>query len=119
MTWIEVAETVQKFWLQFVLGALAGAATAAIARMRKLLHWRKAVNASIVAILHDRLFAECIRLLDAGIATEDEIENLEIMFQSYAELGGNGTIKRLMERVRKYVKFVESAPREGKEGTYD
>ena len=119
MTWAEVTETVQKFWLEFALGLLAGVVTAVAVRMRKLLHWRKAVNASIVAILHDRLFAECIRMLDAGIATEDEVENLELMFQSYSELGGNGTIQRLMERVRKYVKLVESVLREGKEDTYD
>ena len=106
MSWSELTETVQKYWVQFGMGALAGVLGTAWARMKKLLRWRRSVNAAIVSILHDRLLAECLRVLEAGECTAEEWENLQLMYRSYAELGGNGTIKTLMERVQQYVKIV-------------
>ena len=112
MSWGEILETIHKYWLQFLLGLSAGALGTALARLKKSLRWRKSVNDAILAVLHDRLFAECQRVLsrDPCVVTEEELENLELMFKSYEELGGNGTIKKLMERIRQYAKIVPSVP---------
>ena len=107
MTWAELIETVQKYWLQFGLGLAAGFLGTTWGRMKKLFCWRKSINAAMVSILHDRLLSESLRVLDAGECTAEEWENLQLMYKSYAELGGNGTIKTLMGRVGQYVKIVE------------
>lgn len=54
----------------------------------------------IMWIQHDRLLYICKTHLIAKEITADELENLEGLYKSYHELGGNGTIKKLFERVQ-------------------
>lgn len=111
--WSELTETVQKYWVQFGMGALAGALGAAWARMKRGLRRRRSVEAAIVSILHDRLLSGCLRALDSGACTAETWENLQLLFGSYTQLGGNGTIKTLMERVGQHVKIVDPLHSQG------
>lgn len=42
-----------------------------------------------------------------GEITADEMDNLTLLYDPYVALGGNGTIKKLMERVGIYVKIID------------
>ena len=53
------------------------------------------------ALLHDRLTEACLLCISRSYVTPDELDNIEYMFAPYEELGGNGTVKKLVKDVRK------------------
>lgn len=59
----------------------------------------KSHDAALIAILHDKLYTKCNEYITRGYATVDEINNLRYLYDSYHDLGGNGTGTKLYERV--------------------
>lgn len=55
----------------------------------------------LLAILHDRLYQECNRLIAQDWCAVEDMRNLEYMYKSYHSLGGNGTGTELYERCKK------------------
>ena len=54
----------------------------------------------ILGLGHDRLLFLCMKYIDRGQITHNELENLhEYLYQPYVALGGNGTITQLMKNV--------------------
>lgn len=60
----------------------------------------KSMKKGMMWIQHDRLLELCKMYLRAKEITVDELENLTGLYESYKELGGNGTIKKLYEKVQ-------------------
>lgn len=95
--------------------ALLSAAGAALAwlgrhitcRLRRREKWHGTVQASLLAVLHDRLLFLCMHYLEEERISADEMDNLTLLYDQYVALGGNGTIKKLMERVGIYVKIID------------
>lgn len=56
----------------------------------------------LVGLAHDRILCLGMKYIDRGWITRDEYENLyEYLYQPYAEMGGNGSAKRVMQEVDK------------------
>lgn len=56
----------------------------------------------LVGLAHDRIIHLGMVYIDRGYITQDEYENLQVyLYEPYAEMGGNGSAKRVMEEVRK------------------
>lgn len=56
----------------------------------------------LVGLAHDRIIHLGMVYIDRGYITQDEYENLQMyLYEPYAEMGGNGSAKRVMEEVRK------------------
>lgn len=56
----------------------------------------------LVGLAHDRIIHLSMVYIDRGYITQDEYENLQVyLYEPYAEMGGNGSAKRVMEEVRK------------------
>lgn len=56
----------------------------------------------LVGLAHDRIIHLGMVFIDRGYITQDEYENLQVyLYEPYAEMGGNGSAKRVMEEVRK------------------
>lgn len=56
----------------------------------------------LVGIAHDRIVYLGMKYVGRGYITRDEYENLnDYLFEPYAECGGNGSAKRVMEEVEK------------------
>lgn len=53
----------------------------------------------LLGLGHDRLLYLCLKYLQRGSITGDELENLEYLFVPYEELKGNGTVSKLMIRI--------------------
>ena len=51
----------------------------------------------ILALLHDRLYQECIALIRRGWASVEDKKNVEHLARPYFDLGGNGTGKEIFE----------------------
>ncbi len=58
-------------------------------------------NKLLIGIAHDRLMYLTNRYLDNGWISADEYENLMYIYQPYIQSGGNGAVKRNMEKVEK------------------
>ena len=70
-------------------------------RLRKLRAKDRALESGMCALLHDRLVQGCLFYLCKGTCSVPERENLQIMYDQYSALGGNGTVTALMARVDK------------------
>lgn len=56
----------------------------------------------ILGLGHDRLLTLMTKYIERGWVSSDEYEDLiKYLYTPYTEMGGNGTIKRLMEEVQK------------------
>ena len=55
----------------------------------------------LIGLAHDRIIYLGTSYIERGYITPDEYENLnDYLYQPYAENGGNGSAKRVMEQVR-------------------
>lgn len=56
----------------------------------------------LVGLGHDRIMYLGMKYIERGYITHDEYENLyEYLYKPYAEIGGNGSAKRIMSEVDK------------------
>lgn len=56
-------------------------------------------EAALVAMLHDKLFSKCTEYLDRGWCSVEEMDNLSYLYDSYHNMGGNGTGSAIYNRV--------------------
>lgn len=55
----------------------------------------------LIGLAHDRIIYLGTKYITRGYITPDEYENInDYLYQPYAENGGNGSAKRVMEQVR-------------------
>lgn len=66
----------------------------------------------LIGLGHDRIVYLGMKYLERGDwITQDEYENLyEYLYKPYAQLGGNGSAKRIMEDVNKRLRIVKHRP---------
>ncbi len=55
----------------------------------------------LVGLAHDRLIYLTKKYLEEGWIDSEDYENLTYMYEPYIQCGGNGTVKRNMEKVEK------------------
>lgn len=60
------------------------------------------------ALLHDRLYQGCRYFLKLGTINAAELSNMGRLYESYHQLGGNGTGTELYERVKRLPLSVET-----------
>ncbi len=58
-----------------------------------------ATQAGVKALLKDRLISAIHKAKKQGFVYIHELENINSMFKEYSDLGGNGTIKHMMNEV--------------------
>ena len=93
-----------RYWVQWLFGLICAALLAGYRRLAKRVkeqeEERKAIKAGLLAILHDRQYAECSRYIAQGSIDTDGLRNLEYLYRSYHALGGNGTGTELYNRAK-------------------
>lgn len=52
-----------------------------------------------LALLHDKIYQQCIYFLEQGWISVDDLENLEYIWKGYRALGGNGTGEALYSKI--------------------
>ena len=98
--WLEFAFTLIVTFLSFLIKRL-------YSKLKQELTTQKLLKEGMIAILHDRLYQICTKFIEKGEITVDELENLEYLYKSYNNLGGNGTGTALFNRC-KDLKIVNS-----------
>ena len=68
----------------------------------------------ILGLGHDRIVYLCMHYIDRGWISNDEFEDLnKYLYTPYKDMGGNGTVKKLMEEVGKlpvhHITYIQQA----------
>ena len=94
-----------KYWVNFAFGIVAAGL---IAGYKKLMDKQKeaeveqkAIANGVKALLRDRIIQSCNHYSEKGYFPLYARENIEDLFKEYAALGGNGTVKDLVEETKK------------------
>lgn len=99
-----MGEWIAKYWLQALFGLATSILGAAYASLKKKYKEQKkeskAVKDGVVAMLHDRIIQSGMYFINKGEINITEFHNIEMMYQAYHNLGGNGTGTEIYERVK-------------------
>ena len=100
----EVIATVGKWWLTWLLGLIGSGILAGfrvLYKRQKAAEVRQAaLENGVQAILRDRILTSYYHYHEKGKITLHGLENVEAMYASYHDLGGNGTMTHLVEVLR-------------------
>ena len=91
----EILDTIMKAIITTFAGAFAGAV---IVWIKATVKKEKVYDQALKALAHDSFHRQCRQLLGQETITEDELENLNYLYESYKALGLNGTGKELYKR---------------------
>lgn len=97
-----------QYWLQTLFGFILMLVSHGYAKLRRMLISKQkeqdALKAGMIAVLHDRLFEACSKYLALGYIpvdeAEDAMDNMEMVYKAYHDLGGNGTGTALYEKFK-------------------
>lgn len=93
---------IKQYWLEALFTGVVGSLSFLIRRLytkfQQEITTQKLLKEGVIAILHDRLYQVCTEYIERGEITVDELENLKYLYESYHNLGGNGTGTVLYER---------------------
>ena len=97
-----IMQYISVHWVSWVLGIISVLLSGAYHKLSKQLKADRArtnaINAGVLALLHDRLYQACTFYLKRKYCTLEGRDNLEYMFRPYKALGGNGTGEDLYNR---------------------
>lgn len=95
---------IRQYWLEVFFTAILGAVSCATKKLyckvKFELEKQEVLKEGMLAILHDRIYQLCTIYIERTSITVDELENLEYLYKSYHNLGGNGTGTALYERCK-------------------
>lgn len=111
-------------WIQFVSAIICAvlASSGLWNLIQKKTDKKDARAKMLVGLAHDRIIWLGMQYIDRGSITQDEYENLhDYLYLPYAEMGGNGSAKRVMAEVEKLPikKYSDRPKKERSEKTDD
>ena len=94
---------IEKYWLEWTCG-IAGAATLGffsrlIMKFKKMQSRQAATELGVQALLRAEIIHIYNKYMDKGLMPIYERENIAELFKQYTNLGGNGVIKELIEKL--------------------
>ena len=104
---MELSEIIVKYWLEWLLMGVSGGLAFA------LKSWYKRLNATekgVQALLRNEIIKTYNHCMTQGYVPIHERDNLDKLFIEYKNLGGNGTIKHLMEELDDLPVLNKKAP---------
>ena len=97
-----ITQYISVHWVSWVFGIISVLLSRAYHKLSKQLKAERArtnaINAGVLALLHDRLYQACSFYLKRKYCTLEDRDNREYMFRPYKALGGNGTGENLYNR---------------------
>lgn len=98
-----MGEFIIKYWLQWGFGLIVaglGAGYKILAkRIQKQMHNQKALHDGTQALLRNEIIKEYDKYIDRGYIPIYALENVSAMYVAYHDLGGNGTITKIVEEL--------------------
>ena len=94
----KMTEMIAEWWVKWAMALLASGMVTGIGFL-----WRRqrAIEKGIQALLRDRVLQAYYHYTERGSITLHGLENVNRLYTEYHNLGGNGTITKLVEDMRK------------------
>nr|DAQ44756.1 MAG TPA: holin protein [Bacteriophage sp.] len=83
-----------------IVGILAMIYKSIQKNFKKVLADNQNMKFGVQAVLHDRLIQKCTYIIQREYVTTDDLDELEELNKPYKALGGNGTVKTALEKVK-------------------
>ena len=97
-------EWIIKYWVQVgftaILSFVGYASKKVLGKIKAEQAEQKLIREGLLALLHDRLYQACQHHISAECITVGDLDNLEYLYESYHDLGGNGTGTELYLRCK-------------------
>ena len=97
-------EAIRAYWLEVLFGSVLTGFGLTVrilfSRVKKEVDEQAKIKTGVLAILHDRLYQSCQHYILQGYIIPGDLRNVSTMYASYVELGGNGTIMEMFNRVK-------------------
>lgn len=93
-------EFIMKYWIELFFSGVIALFGAGYRKITMKLKEQEKMKEGILAILHDRLYQACRFYLAQEHIDVDSMKNIEYLYTSYHDLGGNGTGTELYNRVK-------------------
>lgn len=94
-----VADVVTKYFVEIICGILVAILSYFLKRISSKIKRLDLVEGGMQALLRDRIIVIYNKCIDRGYCPIYERENVEKLYTQYHELGGNGTITELMNKI--------------------
>ena len=95
---MQIISIIINYIIPVILGAIIGFTVTQLKALKKK---NKAIEEGLVALLKNELVRRYREYEQKGELSILDKENMEEMFKQYENLGGNGTVKKLMEELFK------------------
>lgn len=92
-------EWVLQYWLEVGFGILVGLVTAGYRRIIKKINEQEAIKMGVRALLRDRIIQTYNLYMDKGYCPIYVRENIDGLTSEYYNLGGNGVVHKLIEKL--------------------
>lgn len=89
-----------EYWMEAVFGLAIASLSFCYNSLKKKFKEQESLKEGLIAILHDRLFQSCMYFIEKGEIGVSELKNIEMMYEAYHNLGGNGTGTEIYERTK-------------------
>lgn len=96
----QMIEFIVKYWIQILFSGVLALLSAGYRKIALKLKEQEKMKEGILAMLHDRLYQACRFYLSQGYIDVGALKNIEYLYNSYHDLGGNGTGTELYNRVK-------------------
>lgn len=90
-----------KYWVEALFGGILAALAAVYKMLLTERKRRKALEAGVQAMLRNDIIKLADKYLDAQEIPVYGMETIEHLYNAYHQLGGNGTITKLVEEVKR------------------
>lgn len=95
-----ISAHIMEFGWTCIVGILAMLYKTIQKNFKKVLADNQNMKFGVQAVLHDRLIQKCTYIIQRGHVTTDDLDELEELNKPYKALGGNGTVKTALEKVK-------------------
>lgn len=94
-------EWVKEYWIKALFGSIVSAFGLLFAWLKKKFKRQVCLEIGIQSLLRNEIRQEYKECLSKGYCSLDDMENIQDMYDSYHALGGNGSVTRLVEKLKK------------------
>lgn len=93
-------EWIARYWLEALFGVIVALLTFLYRRLAKRIKRLSAVEMGVQALLRDRIVQTYNHYHEKEFCPIYARENVEALYQQYKDLGGNGTVTTLVNRLK-------------------
>ena len=93
-------EWVSKYWIEFVFGLITTVMGFVIKKLNRKISEQEAIKMGVQALLRDRILQAYNHHMERGFCPIYARENIQQLAEQYHNLGGNGVIDELLEKMK-------------------